>query len=442
MAEKRERGSIRTDILPSQMKRDKADVDKIVETTNSMINPFEYEEELLHITSGTVATEEVEKDLQSAYDRREAAFIALCKEHLQTRKVDLLTSMKKLKLKTFTSMSKTTKSKVHGKEVSLKADRNLLARLVVIGRVRKVDLQELLSYSLGPVPLALYTPLGCLVKTNKAKMLHSLESQPEKAIVEIPRGGIYVVDAMATIQKVDVKKLPGERTFLKLAHVLLRRLVSLARGNGLNEIHFVADTYRDQSIKNAERAKRAVGGLQVIRVYGQAIPLQWKKFLSCGKNKEALLQYLYDTWKTVKMCDVNGVKVYYAHGSKCDIFYAIPDNTADQNVEVHEVQELNSTQEEADTRLYLHAAYAAKTCSDVIIVSPDTDVLVIGVSLSKILENDLIFCQHDVEKVNVARYNMFRLARKSENAMPPNQDALTQHIKRANYQAGNLSWLS
>ncbi|CAB3986609.1 Hypothetical predicted protein [Paramuricea clavata] len=128
------------------MKRDKADVDKIVETTNSMINPFEYEEEeLLHITSGTVATEEVEKDLQSAYDRGEAAFIAICKERLQTREVDSLTSMKKLKLKTFTSMSKTTKSKVHGKEVSLKADRNLLARLVVIGRIRKVDLQELLS---------------------------------------------------------------------------------------------------------------------------------------------------------------------------------------------------------------------------------------------------------------------------------------------------------
>ncbi|CAB4008051.1 Hypothetical predicted protein [Paramuricea clavata] len=325
-----------------------------------MINPFEYEEEeLLHITSGTVATEEVEKDLQSAYDRGEAALIAICKERLQTREVDLLTSMKKLKLKTFTSMSKTTKSKVHGKEVSLKADRNLLARLVVIGRIRKVDLQELLSYSLGPVPLALCTSLGCLVKTNKAKMPHSLESQPEKAIVEIPRGGIYVVDAMATIQKVDVKKLP--------------------------------DTYRDQSIKNAERAKRAVGGSQVIRVYGQEIPLQWKKFLSCGKNKEALLQYLYDTWKTVNMCDVHGVKVYYAHGSKCDIFYAIPGNTADQIVEVHEVLELNSTQEEADTRLYLHVTYAANTCSDVIIVSPDIDVLVIGVSLQPLIAAHLYF---------------------------------------------------
>ena len=154
--------------------------------------------------------------------------------------------MKKLKLKTFTSMSKTTKSKIHKKEVSLKADRNLLARLVVFGRIRKLDLQELLSYSLGPVPLALCTPLRCLVKTNKAKMLHSLESQPEKAIEEIPRGDIYLVDAMATIQKMDVKELRGERTFPNHTYVLLRCLVNLARGNGSNEIHFVADTYRDK----------------------------------------------------------------------------------------------------------------------------------------------------------------------------------------------------
>ena len=52
---------------------------------------------------------------------------------------------------------------------------------------------------------------------------------------------------------------------------------------------------------------------------------------------------------------------------------------------------MNSTQEEADTRLYLHAAYAARTCSDVIIVSPDTDVLVIGVSLQPLIAAHLYF---------------------------------------------------
>ena len=49
-----------------------------------------------------------------------------------------------------------------------------------------------------------------------------------------------------------------------------------------------------------------------------------------------------------------------------------------------------------------------------------------------------LYGQHNITTVNEARYNMFRLARMSEITMPPNQDALRQHIKRANYQAGKL----
>ena len=42
----------------------------------------------------------------------------------------------------------------------------------------------------------------------------------------------------------------------------------------------------------------------------------------------------------------------------------------------------------------------------------------------------------DKRTLDAARYNMFRLSKKSEIAMPPNQDSLGLHIQRANYQAG------
>ena len=142
----------------------------------------------------------------------------------------------------------------------------------VIGRFRKIDLQELLTYSLGPLPLPLASATGCLVKTNKANLLHALESQAEKPLVEIPEGGIHIVDGMATIQQLDINKLPGQRTFRHLADILLQRLVNRAKSNSSNEVHFVTDTYRDVSIKNAERANRAASGSQVMRIYGQALP--------------------------------------------------------------------------------------------------------------------------------------------------------------------------
>ncbi len=43
-----------------------------------------------------------------------------------------------------------------------------------------------------------------------------------------------------------------------------------------------------------------------------------------------------------------------------------------------EVPSLNSNQEEADTRLILHAKHAAPSCESVVVVSEDTDVLIIS----------------------------------------------------------------
>ena len=112
-----------------------------------MVNPFDYEQdELIHITSGVVKTQNAQTGLQSANARRELVFTKFCEQHLQTGTVDFFATMKKLNLKTFPSMSKIFRHNVHGKDITLKADRNLLARLIVMGRYRKINLQKLLSY--------------------------------------------------------------------------------------------------------------------------------------------------------------------------------------------------------------------------------------------------------------------------------------------------------
>lgn len=431
--------------------------------------------------------------------------------------------MKKLKLKTFTNLSTTVKTKVKTKEVSMKADRNLMARLVVIGRYRNIDLKEFLSFNLSPFPLSLTTYNGSLVKTNKANLLHAIEALSIDHIVDIPEHGIFVIDGMAMIQQFDIKKMEGPRTFLQLAHVVLKRLVKKALHNKANAIHFVVDRYPSVSIKNAERSRRAACGTQQIRIFGQPLPQQWKKFLNDGKNKEALVAYFYQAWGKMLSSDLQGVKVYLAHGMKCHAFQI--NTSPNELVKCEEVISLNSNHEEADTRMFLHAAYESAANSDVIICSPDTDVFIIGLTLQhlinaklffntgrgsnlrtisfaslsqnissevcgaliglhcftgcdstsafygkgkkkalKLLLSNKEFCatfkrlgedfevtadlraqlelftcmlygQSNTQSVNIARYNMFRLANKSEFGMPPNQDALLEHTKRANYQS-------
>lgn len=84
MADKGEDSGIQSDLMHSRMKHDKADVEKIVETVNNIVNHFEYKQnELSHI--GVVATQDVPSDPSIADARGESESKKFCVQHLQTR---------------------------------------------------------------------------------------------------------------------------------------------------------------------------------------------------------------------------------------------------------------------------------------------------------------------------------------------------------------------
>ena len=56
----------------------------------------------------------------------------------------------------------------------MKADRNLFAKMTLIGQTRKLDMKDVLSYHLGPIPWVLANPDGTLWKTNKAQLFKRL----------------------------------------------------------------------------------------------------------------------------------------------------------------------------------------------------------------------------------------------------------------------------
>ena len=146
------------------------------------------------------------------------------------------------------------------------------------------------------------------------------------------------------------------------------------------------------STKNAERANRAASGSQVMRIYGQTFPQQWKKFLSDGHNKQSLMiGFLFETWSKTATTELKRIGDNLSHGSKCHVISAgiAPDET----VRLDEVDTINSTQKEADTRMFLHATYAANSsaATDIIIVSPDTNVFIIGITLQSVIAAKLHF---------------------------------------------------
>jgi len=114
-----------------------------------------------------------------------------------------------MKIKSFTDAGNKATTKGKGEEVRLKSDRKLLARLVIIGRACKIDVKNMMSHCLGPLSLAITTHDGCLVKTNKARLLLYLESAREALPkVETPNGSVWIVDGMAVLQQMRSKYMP------------------------------------------------------------------------------------------------------------------------------------------------------------------------------------------------------------------------------------------
>ena len=387
----------------------------------------------------------------------------------------------------------------------------------------------MLTFNLGPLPLSLAHQDGSLNKTTKSSLLHYIESQVQPTpVTEIPPGSIWIIDAMAMLQELRQTSLPA--TFGQLADHVLKQLVDLARSIRSETIHFVVDTYRDVSIKNAERGRRGSSGSLMTKIYGedQRVPQQWKKFLAVGENKAELIRFFFKTWSSRPSAFLKKVHIFVTRDAECHEL--VDDNGV---LVVNEVQDLRCNHEEADTRLLLHAQFATRnhpaTSADsascpIVIKSPDTDVFIIGVAKAKEIGRDLLFhtgrgnnrrtlnlsainaylgedvcnalisfhcftgcdsvssfhgkskakayklmvesaefkatfqqlgdsftvnedkfCELEkfvchlygqgCDNVNKARHNMFLMLIKSEARLPPTQDALRQHVKRANYQA-------
>ena len=139
----------------------------------------------------------------------------------------------------------------------------------------------------------------------------------------------------------------------------------------------VFDVYSDVSIKNAERAKRSscFEGVKYKNIL-PAYPIEsWKKFISTQTNKTEMEHFLVSQRKKSEYTSRLGDEVLYVtEGSKC---WKLTTGSTDN------VPELESSYEETDTRMILHAKHAD---GPVVIHADDTDVMVLLLTHSDLLK--------------------------------------------------------
>ena len=111
----------------------------------------------------------------TALEKGEAKLKEFIEQQLEVSELGFHEKLPKLKLKTFSTMVKETSVCVDKTKVVVKADRDLFSRMIVVAQSCVLNLREVLSYELGPLLWSLATVDGCLVKTQKSKLLQLLE---------------------------------------------------------------------------------------------------------------------------------------------------------------------------------------------------------------------------------------------------------------------------
>ena len=168
-----------TDLHTTRIRKDLTDVQALMAIMeDEWINPMSGDHpDLVSISTGRLAPKNIAEDLQNAHEKSEKAYQDFKKNRIDTNAPTkkFHDTLSKQGLKTFSDLKKKKQlTQSVGKAVILQSDRNLFAHMLLATQSRKLDIEDVLSHPLGPIPWALASPGGCLRKTNKAALAKAL----------------------------------------------------------------------------------------------------------------------------------------------------------------------------------------------------------------------------------------------------------------------------
>ena len=161
-----------------------------------------------------------------------------------------------------------------------------LAKLLILGQNREINIRKVLEYETTDIPLALFDEKGKMRKTNKALLTKELEIYltGDSPSLCVPAEKALIIDGMSIIQVIK-----GSGTFGGYAKLLLKKVLS--EGFGYKRVDVVFHVYDPQSFKSAERACRGDQKMCNICIScdDTHIPSNWLAFLSNINNKNSLV---------------------------------------------------------------------------------------------------------------------------------------------------------
>ena len=226
--------------------------------------------------------------------------------------------------------------------MSLKQNCSLFSQLYVSCQVRNGDLDEFFRHENQSYPPSL-SLFGTMRLGSKSDLLVPLEKMSEK-YEEAPDVDFLIIDGAAIINMLQPR---GSRTFEDyFKDVFLPYIHDHLRS--VDRLDIVWDKYRPDSLKASTRDKRGKGVRRRV-LPDSRVPGNWQAFLRVDDNKTELFGYISEELKASKPDLEDQKQVINTKGE--DVLSWQPKDTSRLSP---------CTQEEADTRMLLHAQDAAQ----------------------------------------------------------------------------------
>ena len=204
---------------------------------------------------------------------------------------------------------------------------------------------------------------GKIRPSAKSDLLHCLELC-EKQLLHAPNVDAIILDGATVVHMLH----PGmARTFQDYADTVFGSYI-LSQLQNANRVDIVWDVYMENSLK-ATREKRGKGIRRRV-ASTTVLPPTWKNFLHLDDNKTELFRFL--SHQTIKIPIVDGKSIYAT--DRTNVLCSLADADLDNVVPC--------SQEEADTRIFLHASDAVnKGYRKLSVRTVDSDIVILAVSM-------------------------------------------------------------
>ena len=361
-------------LRPKEIKKSETQVSQVINVLeNDYWNPFSVfleDEEVYNLSSGKRYEGDVEK-LLDIKNQGKILMDVFLEERIRSNKTPFHDPITKQKPTLFKQQQVKRKKKDQAKDV-IRVNRDILGKLLHISTKLQspIDFANVLTFPLCPVPLSLAFPDGTKRSNSKSQLI--------KIIVPslLPSSGDRTCDTLIVdlIAQYRITSKGEAKTF---GDLVTRFVSSLPKGH--TRVDLVAECYRNFCIKAGERIKRGASESEkiLIKSINTLLPSDLNAFYSNAENKTRLINLTFEHIKTnpKKFLDI----------LKCDTIVMSGDEYCHKVTQenVTNVESLVSNQEEADTKVVLHALDALKKDGNVCIRSPsgDTDILVIAIAL-------------------------------------------------------------